>query len=792
MVAIQFNTGPGNMFSSYFKTAYRLFKRNKIYSVINLVSLCIGMTCVILIYTYVTYERSYDDFFQNSDRIYRLEYISDLRGELNTRYANINQYVNPGSLTSISGIEKQVRFAPLSDVFVEANGEKMAGSDFWVADSSFFTLFDFPLLEGNRNSVLSQPNSIVLTKKTARKYFGNKRALGNTLNITFQDKSTTLTVTGVTDLPSNTHLQFDAIASKSLTEALYNRKLSEIYRAYNYLLLTKGQQPTAIQKQLNEINNVDYRLKPITDIHLYSNVRAEISPNSDIRYIYFLSAIAIILIVIASINFTSLATAQALRRYKEAGIRKVLGAHKKQLITQFLFEAVFLSLIALTVSYMVIYYTLPFLNVYTENHLFTFSDFFNLTSILLFILTAVSMGMLAGLYPAFLLSAFQPVKTLKNVTPSGKKGAAIWKSIVVVQFAASLAMIICTVTIYRQLHYIQTKDLGFNKERIITVTNTLGDRYAPLKSRLQSLSSVEDVSVSSYIPGVSKTSGTALVQTANSSDSLTFNWISVDFDFFDTYGIRLKEGRTFSEEYGTDSTQAFMLNEAAVKVLGWESPLGKELNTISGAGTIIGVTQNFNFLSLYQNYSPIVYVMEESLYFNYSIKIAPSSTISNAISQIKKAWETVLPNTPFNYNFVDQQFNNLYKNDQQMGTMFALFATLALLIACLGLFSLSSFIATKKRKEVGIRKVLGATISEILFSIYKNYGKLIITACLIATPVSYLFLRYWLQQFAFKITISFWVFLIAIAGILCIAIVTVSYESIKAATTNPIKVLKTE
>ncbi|MDR8392325.1 ABC transporter permease [Aliifodinibius sp. S!AR15-10] len=780
------------MFSSYFKTAYRLFKRNKIYGVINLISLCIGMTCVILIYTYVKYELSYDDFFKNANRIYRLEYYSDLRGELNTRYANINQSVNPGSLNSIFGIEKNVRFAPLPDVFAEANGQKIAESDFWAANPSFFTLFDFPLLEGNRNSVLAQPNSIVLTQKTAQKYFGNTRALGRTLNITFQDKSTTLTVTGVTDLPPNTHLHFDAIASKSLTETLYNSKLSEIYLGYNYLQLTKGQHPDAIEKQLHEINKVDYRLKPLTDIHLLSNVRAEISPNSDIRYIYFLSAIAIILLVIASINFTSLSTAQALRRYKEAGIRKVMGADKRQLITQFLFEAIMLSLMALAVSYIVIYYALPSLNLLTGNYQFTFPDFFNLTSIILFILTAVLMGILAGLYPAFLLSAFQPIKTLKQVSPSGKKGTAIWKSIVVIQFAASIAMIICTVTIYRQLHYVQSKDLGFNKERIITVTNTQGDRYAPLKSRLQSLASVEDVSVSSYIPGISKTSGTALVQIAYSSDSLTFNWISVDYDFFDTYGIKLKEGRTFSEEYGTDSTQAFMLNETAVKALGWESPLGKELNAFNRNGTVIGVTQNFNFLSLYQNYSPIIYLIDESLFFNFSIKIAPSNTISNALSQIKETWATMLPNSPFEYQFVDEQFDALYKNDQQMGTMFALFATLALFIACLGLFSLSSFMAINKRKEVSIRKVLGATVTDILLSLYKNYGKLIITACLIATPVSYLFLRNWLQQFAFKITISFWVFLIAIAAILCIAIVTVSYESIKAATANPVNMLKTE
>lgn len=782
------------MIQNYLKTAFRNFQKNKVHCFINLTSLCIGITCAIFIYTYVKHELSYDRFFKKADQIYRMEYKA---GFSSVRYASINQYVNPGSLSSIPGVENQVRFAPLSNVFVEANGKRMIESDFWAADSTFFILFDFPLPEGNKNSAFAQPNSIVITQKTAQKYFGNQKVIGKTLIATFQNNSITLTVTGVADVPSNTHLQFGAVVSGSILEELYDMKLSDIYTAYNYLLLGKGQDPAEIEKRLSELSKktrpeaIDYRLKPITDIHLYSSARGEIGHNSDIRYVYFFSAIAVVLLIIAGINFTSLATAQALQRYKEAGIRKTLGARKGQLIGQFLVEAVILSLMATAVGTLVIYYVLPSFNTLTGYH-FIFSDFFDPASIPIVGLASVGIGLLAGIYPAILLSAFQPVKTLKGITPSGKKGAAVWKSIVIIQFAASVAMIICTVTIYRQLTYIQTKNLGFERDRIITVINLLGEHYAPLKSRLKMLAGVENVSASSYIPGVSKTSGTALVQKTNSSDSLTFNWISVDYDYFDTYGIDIVEGRAFSRNFGTDSTQAFMINREAVRILGWEFPIGKQVKAFNKKGTIVGITENFNFLSLHQTIPPIIFAMDNSLIFNVSIKLTPESNIPATVAQIKNSWNELLPNTPFDYSFVNEQFDALYKADQRMGTVFILFASLAILIACLGLFSLSSFIATKKRKEVSIRKILGATISSILLSFYKNYGKLVITACLIAVPVPYFFLKNWLQQFAFKTAISFWVFLIAVVAVLCIALVTVSYESIKTAISNPVDTLKNE
>lgn len=785
------------MLTNYLKTAFRNICKNKLQSLVNLLSLCIGITCVMLIYAYVKHELSYDQFFENADHIYRMEFTSGLPGKEKTRYANINKNTNPGSLESIPSVEKQTRFAILSDIFAEASNKRITETNFWASDSSFFSFFDFPLIEGNRNSVLEPSNSIVLTKKTARKYFGNQKALGKSFSVIFQDTSVPLTVTGVTKVPANTHLQFDAIASKDVYHKLYNYYVKDAYSAYNYLQLKKGANVTEVEKQLEQLNKksgyirLDYHLRSLTDIHLYSAVRGEISPNSDIRYIYFLSAIALILLIIGGINFTSLATAQTLQRYKEAGIRKVLGAKKRQLIGQFLVEAILLALIAVSAEYIIIYYTLPFFNTLAGSQ-FVFADFFNPSFILLFTGAAVVIGILVGTYPALMLSAFQPVKTLKGLAPSGKKGTSIWKSIVAIQFAASIAMIICTVAIFQQLQYIQNKNLGFDKDRIITIPNRFGKQVAPMKSQLSAIPGIESVSISSYVPGVSKTSGTGLVEIPGQSDSLTFNWISVDYNYFDTYGIKLKEGRTFSRKYGTDSTQAFMLNEAAVKALGWKSPLGKELNSIGGKRKVIGVTENFNFLSLYQNYTPIIYLVEPSLYFNFSIKIAASGDISDTIAKIENAWKTLLPNTPFNYKFVDEQFDALYKADQQMGKIFALFAGLALFITCLGLFSLSSFMAAKKKKEIGIRKVHGASISDILLYFYINYGKLVGLAGLIAVPASFYFLSKWLQNFAFKTEISVGIFILAIAMTLAIAIATVSYESIKAAFANPAESLRSE
>lgn len=787
------------MFKNYLKSAFRNFRKYKLYSFINLCSLCIGIAGCFLVYKYVSYELSYDRFFSNADQIYRLEHYSGASGTMNLRYANVNQHANPGPLHSVPGIIDQTRFATLPDVFIESGVQKIAESDFWVADSSFFSIFNFQFINGSRNNALSEPNNLVVTKETARKYFGSTdKALGKTLVVTFQDASVPVTVTGVVEnIPPNSHLQFDGIASGSLYSGLFQTDLSGAYLAYNYMRLEDGQNSEEVERLLTEQSKtihstaIHYKLQPLTDIHLYSSARYEISPNSDIRYIYFFIAIAVILLVIASINFTSLATAQSLQRYKEAGIRKVLGANREQLISQFLFEAVILSLLVAITVFLLIYSVLPYFNTLTSIP-FTFYDFFNLSSVAIILALSTLVGIIAGIYPAVLLSAFQPIKTLKGIMPSGKKGANIWKTIVVIQFSATIAMIICTVVIYRQLNFIQTKNLGFEKERIVTLSNPLGENAAPLKSQLEAIAGVKNVSVSSYIPGVSTTGGTAPIQASGVTDTLTFNWISIDYDYFDTYDIDVTEGRAFSENFGTDSTQAFMLNEAAVQELGWDSAIGKEISAFSKTGSVIGVTKNFNYLSLHEEITPIIFLVDKSLYFNISVRLSSTADIPEAISQIQNKWQTYLPNTPFTYQFLDDQFDAIYKQEKQLGAFFGILTPLVLFIACLGLFSLSSFMAAKKRKEIGIRKVHGASLTDIVFSFYSNYGKLVALASLIAIPGAAYFLTTWLQNFAFKITFPFDAFALGIMTTLTIAFATVSYESIKAAISNPVESLKSE
>jgi len=785
------------MFKNYVKTTFRNFKKFKLYTIINLCSLCIGLTGCFLVYMYVSYELSYDRFLSNSDRIYRLEHDSGLGNNLNTRYANINQYVNPGYLNSIPGIINQTRFAILPTVFVETGEKKIAEPKFWVADSSFFSIFSFPFINGDKKTALSEPNSLVITKEIAQKYFETSdEALGKVLRVTFQNASVDLTITGIVkNVPSNSHLQFDGIASGSLYSGLFQRNISEAYLAYNYLQLEEGQDPTEIEilfidnSKSTHPSSIDFRLQPLTDIHLHSSARGEITPNSDIRYIYSFIVIAVILLMIASVNFTSLATAQSLQRFKEAGIRKVLGANKRQLMGQFLFEVIALSLFVTAAVFLVTYSIFPHFNNLTDIP-FSFSDFFNLSSVSLLLLVSTTIGVLAGMYPAFLLSSFQPVNTLKGIAPSGKKGTSIWNTIVVIQFASTIAILICTVTIHRQLNYIQTKNLGFEKERIVTLNNPLGAEFTPLKSQLESIPEVQSVSLSSYIPGVSRTGGTAMVQAAGIDDTLTFNWISVDYDYFDTYDIEIKEGRAFSRNYGTDSTQAFMLNEAAAQALGWESAVGNQFNAFDKTGTVIGVTSNFNYLSLHEEILPIIFLIDKSLYFNFSIRIFPTPKLSEVITQIQDTWQNYLPNTPFEYNFVDDQFDSLYKEERRLGTFFGILTPLVLFIACLGLFSLSSFMAAKKRKEIGIRKVHGASLFDIVLSFYSKYGKLIILASIIAIPASVYFLANWLQNFAFRISLPFDVFVLGILTTFVIALVTVSYESIKAALSNPVESLK--
>lgn len=787
------------MFKNYVKTTFRNFKKYKLYTIINVCSLCIGITVSFLVYKYVSHELSYDRFFKNADQIYRLEHYSQLGGGLNNRYANLNQTTNPGYLNSIPGIVNQTRFAILPTVFIETGENKLTEPKFWVADSSFFSTFSFPFINGNKETALSEPNSLVITKKIAQKYFETSdKALGKVVTVTFQNSSVDVTVTGIVEnVPSNSHLQFDGIASSSLYSGLFQRDLSEAYLGYNYLQLEEGRNPAEIENQVEDRSKtnypepIDYELQPLTDIHLYSSANGEISPNSDIRYIYFFVLIAGILLIIASINFTSLATVQNLQRYKEAGIRKVLGANRGQLVGQYLFETVTLSLVVTAGAVLLIYSILPHFNNLTGIPL-PLSNLLNPPSASLLLLVSIMVGIFAGFYPAILLSAFQPVKTLKGITPSGKKGAPLWQTIVVIQFASTIAMIICTATIYRQLNFIQTKNLGFEKERIVTFHNTMGPEFAPLKSRLASIPGVQSVSVSSYIPGVSRTGGTAMIQAPGISDTLTFNWISVDFDYFDTYGIAVQQGRAFSEDYGTDSTRAFMLNEAAVKALGWESPLGREVTALARTGTVIGITDNFNFLSLHEEISPIIFVVNENFYFNFSVRLSPTATTSETVAQIQDTWQTHQPNTPFEYHFVDDQFDQLYKQEQRLGALFGILTPLALFIACLGLFSLSSFMVTKKRKEIGIRKVLGASLTDILISFYGKYGKLIVLAGIIAVPASVYFLTNWLQNFAFRISFPFDLFVLGIVITVVIAIATVSYESIKAALSNPVESLKNE
>lgn len=786
------------MLYNYFKAAFRNIKKKKIHSVINLLSLCVGITCCILIYMYVKHGLSYDDFFDRADQIYRLEFIAQHGEKLATRYANISSHENPGNINSISGIKNQSRFAILSSIYVQTKGKKIVEPHFIEADNHFFSLFSLPLIKGNRKTVLNEPGSIVISKKIARKYFENQEAVGRILTLSQSGKKTEVTVTGIMDnLPSNTHLQFDAVTSSSVSEELYDRSLSDMFVAYTYLMLGNNQNPKDIQAQLiqrskkNHPNPIDYKLQPLTDIHLHSSARYEIKSNSNIRYIYFLIAIGIILLIITSINFTSLSTAQVLNRYTEAGVRKVLGAQKGQLITQFLFEAVLFALISLAFSYLAIYLLLLQFNTLMGIS-FILSDFLNPKSFTFFLSISLGIGILAALYPAIILSAFQPVKTLKGIAPSGRKGSALWKWIVVIQFAGSIAMIIGTVTIYRQLSYIQNKDLGFNKDHVVTFLNPDGMHYKPLHSQIQSIPGVQKVTISSFIPGINNTGGTGRVQAEGRSDTLIFHWVSVDYNYFDTYDVKLAKGRFFSPDRGTDSTEAFIINQAAVNVLGWESPLGKKIEAFGRKGKVIGVTKNFNFLSLYQNYTPLIFLINSSLYFNFSVRLSPQANVSEMISKIRNTWQEINPDTPFKYSFVDAKFDTLYKSDQRMGRFFGILAILALFVACLGLFSLSSFTATQKRKEIGIRKVLGASTSNILLTFYQKYIQLIFIAALIAVPASYYFLSDWLQNFAFRISIGGWIFLLAVMSTTIIAILAVSYESIKAAFANPVEALKSE
>lgn len=805
------------MLRNYLKIALRNLWRNKTYSAINLAGLALGLASCLLITFYVIDELSFDRFYGNADRVFRLN--ADIRfGGADAHYATTPVPMGPAAVRTYPQIERMARIRDESPGMIWKGQEKIQERQVY-ADSTLFEVLGLPLLHGNMAKALTQPGSVVITEKMAKKYFGVSDAIGKSLLV---GGTKHYQVTGVLpDFPENSHLRADVFYS--MTD--YPDNLSDNWLSNNYLtyfLLRPGASPVEVERQLNELyrkyagpqalktlgatfadlektgNSVKYSLIALTDIHLHSGREAELSPNGSIQYVYIFSAIALFILVIACINFMNLATARSAHRAREVGVRKVLGSMSRDLIGQFLTESILLSLMACTIAVLLVEMALPTFNNLADKHLTlgllqSFYVFPFLIGIALFT------GLLAGSYPAFYLSSFQPAAVLKGKLTAGMRSGRLRSSLVVFQFFASVFLVMCTLVIYRQLRFIQEKQVGFDREQVVILNDTYGAPAKQLKEELSRISGVESTTVGGYLPVPSWRSNDTFFPEGeiNQEKAVTMQSWDIDTDYLRTMGMQLLSGRGFRADMATDSN-AVILNESAVRLFRLQKPVGSHIAEISERETgktreltVIGVVRNFNYESLREQVGALSFRLGKVPQGSTSLRLR-AGEIPATLDQVKQVWNRLMPGQPFAPKFMDEAFDGIYRSEQRIGTVFLSFALMAIFIACLGLFGLSAFTAEQRTKEIGIRKVLGASITQILLLLSKDFARLVIIAALLAFPLGWLAMDNWLQGFAFRVGISWWIY--AVAGLLAlsIALLTIASQSIRAASVNPVKSLKSE
>ena len=807
------------MLKNYFKIAFRNMLRQKGYSFINIMGLAIGMAAFLLILLYVQHELSYDGYHQYSDRIFRIAMEGHWGGR-DFDVAVVPPVTAKTMIADFPEVEEAVRFRQHGSHIVQYKDQSFREQRVIFTDTTFFKLFSIPLLKGDIDSVLSAPYSIALSRKTAEKYFRDENPLGKTLKL---ENSQDYNVTGVfEEIPDNTHFHFDILLSlESLEESLDPTWLRQNF--VTYLLLSQDADPTALEakfpqmlekymwpqfakvlgKTVNEFQkSTDMRVKlylqPLKSIHLHSNLVAELAPNSDIRFIYIFSTIALFILIIASVNFMNLATARASGRTKEVGMRKVLGSQRRQLVLQHLIESILLSSLSIILAIGVVALALKAFNQISGKSIDISSIFLHGMPLYL-ILVAVLTGFLAGSYPAFFISAFQPIQVLRGRAKIGVKSGTMRSVLVVFQFTASIILIIGTIVVFKQLRFIQNKNLGFDKEQVLILDNAylLGEQSKTFKDAMKAYPQFVNGSISGYLPVPSIRTNSVVLPEGDLDDEHSTSlqtWI-VDYDYLDTLGMKIVQGRFFSQQYSTDD-KAVVINQAAAKHFNWSDPVGRRLGVgISDKGDIelfkvIGVVEDFHFESLKEYIGPLVmYLGNHRDNISFRIK---TQDIAAAIGLLEYQWREFLPNQPFEYSFLDERFEQMYRSEQRIGKIFTVFAILAIYISCLGLYGLAAFTAEQRTKEIGIRKVLGASVTRILFLLSTGFTKWIIFANLIAWPIAYYVMYRWLQNFAYRIDINIWIFILSGTISLFIALLPVSYQSIKAAAANPVDSLRYE
>jgi putative ABC transport system permease protein len=814
------------MIKNYIKIAFRNLFKDRFYSLLNILGLSIGITTSMLIMLFISDEMSYDKFHDHANDIYRIITRGKLGDQQVMNVAVTGAPVAETIKSYIPEIQSVTRLQP-EELVITHNEESFKEDKVFLADSTFFDVFSFKFLEGDRHQALTDPFSIVMTEETAIRYFGQKAVeRGDVVGQLLKTGNDTYAVTGIMEnVPHNSHFEFDMLVSMS-SQPDANNPIWINMNYYTYVKMATGTDPANLDDKLRDLvrqyvipqviaylrfpemeytdeqldQNFKYQLQPVTDIHLRSNLHGELSANSDIQYVYIFSAIAIFILLIACINFMNLATARSARRAKEVGIRKTLGSTKKPLITQFMFESLLFIIISMLLALgLTEAFRIPFNTISGKSLSFNIFQEPWILGLIFGIIILVTL--VAGSYPAFYLTKFKPVDVLKGTLHSGSRGSAFRSSLVVFQFIISIGLIVCTILVFKQMHYIRTKDVGFGKENVVILSNSykLGERSEAVKQQILNLDQVVAASFATHVPSQLYWSSAHKAEGDLESDHIVF-FSLVDYDYQEALKLDMQYGRFFSRDFPSDSS-AVIINEAAAYVFGWteddgKEAIGKYIETIRAADggrsrfEVIGVVRNFNFETLKNEVRPM------AMYLNtrgpFLVVRAKAGNPNELISSIRKIWAEQASWAPFEYSFLDEQYNRMFDKEARLGTVFTIFTMLAILVACLGLFGLAAYTSEQRTKEIGIRKAMGASTSNVVGMLTKEFTKLVLISFLLSIPIAWYFMNQWLKAFAYKTSMGIWPFLAAGLTAVVIAWLTVSYQSFRAARANPVESLRNE
>ena len=802
------------MFKNYLKITLRNVRKYKVYSFINISGLAVGMACCILILLYVVYELSYDRFHENAGRIYRLGIEGNLGGNY-LKYPVCSFPAGPALVKDLPEVTDAVRIQRSQNFTFKYDDKQFREEDIYYVDASFLKIFTFPLKYGNAETALVNANTVVLTEDVAKKYFGNDDPVGKIMKLNNVED---VTVTGVVkNIPSNSHIEFNALFS---FQTLLERSRAQYEQwgsisGFGYILLDKNTSLNSLKNKLPAFEEKYYGpllkavggelkiyLEPLPRIHLYSQSDMQpFSEGGNILYVYVFTAIAVFILMIACINFMNLSTARSATRSKEVGLRKVMGAEKTRLIRQFLFESMLYSIISFLIALILVKLALPVTKTLSGSDIsLSFTEMPWLIPALLGI--SVLVGFLAGSYPAFFLSAFQPVKVMKGQLAAGAAGSRFRSILVVAQFVISITLFIGTTVILNQLNYMKNKDMGFHKDNIMV---TLADeeiinKADQIKDELKKHTSVVNATTTSLVPGFTMSRSVVIPEGFSRSESQMVDAMNADEDFIKTFEIELVAGRNFSKNIATDADESVIINESAARKFGWNNPIGKKISVFTSETddpnevtdyTVIGVVKDFHVITMHMAIGPLVMGCRTDQFRFFAVRIKPENT-KDTIGYVENVFKSLNPNNPFEFTFLSDRFNSLYENDERLSKIITYFTIFALFVACLGLFGMASFMAEQRAKEIGIRKTLGASVLSILVLLSKEVTKLIIIANIIAIPLAYYALSKWLERFAYREGMGIMIFILSAVVVFLVGYLTISYQSLKAAFANPVDAIRTE